>query len=85
MYYNSDCLGAQNLIQHMPESLTRKEKFMKKKKQNDNINNTKTKTSRRASKKKMSSFQKKCIAGAVAAFAIIIYGAGVYHYKDHFH
>lgn len=66
-------------------SLTRKEKFMKKKIQNDNINTETTQKSRRMAKKKLSSFQKKCIAGAIAAFAVIIYGAGVYHYKDHFH
>lgn len=85
MYYNSDCLGAQNLIPHIAENLTRKEKFMKKKIQNDNINNDTKKQSRRTSKKKMSSFKKKCIVGTVAALAVLLYGVGVYHYKDHFH
>ena len=85
MYYNSDCLETQSLKHKHPKVFTRKEKFMKKENQSDNINNETTKKSRRSSRKKISSFQKKCIAGAVAALVVIIYGAGVFHYKDHFH
>ena len=57
---------------------------MRKKEQTTKPQEEKKAAGRRTARKKTSSSHTKWIAGAAVAAVVLLYGAGVYHYKSHF-